>query len=442
MEADTVAQSVSGWLQRDAELLWHPYSSLSEPSPVRLVRGADGVRLQLDDGAGGTVEAIDAMASWWCMIHGYRHPVLDAAVKSQVDDFSHVMFGGLTHAPAIRLAERLVDITPEPLKHVFFCDSGSVSVEVAIKLALQYQVARGNSGRTRMLTVRGGYHGDTFAPMSVCDPVNGMHSLFTGALKEQVFGPQPPAGFERPYDDPELQAWAASMSELAERHADEVAGIIVEPILQGAGGMYPYSPACLRVLRELADRHGFLLILDEIATGFGRTGTLFASEHAGIEPDILCIGKALTGGYLSLAAMLCTTDVAHTVSNGPGGALMHGPTFMANPLACSVALASIDLLLSQDWPARIAQISAGLSAGLAPAASLPGVKDVRVLGAVGVVQLGGPVDMKRMTDAVLRRGVWVRPFRDLVYTMPPYVCTDEEIATIGAAITGAVEEVA
>jgi adenosylmethionine-8-amino-7-oxononanoate aminotransferase len=352
------------------------------------------------------------------------------------------MFGGLTHAPAIRLAERLVGITPEPLKHVFFCDSGSVSVEVAIKLALQYQVARGNSGRTRMLTVRGGYHGDTFAPMSVCDPVNGMHSLFTGALKEQVFGPQPPAGFERPDDDPELRAWAASMSELAERHADEIAGIIVEPILQGAGGMYPYSPACLRVLRELADRHGFLLILDEIATGFGRTGTLFASEHAGIEPDILCIGKALTGGYLSLAAMLCTTDVAHTVSNGPGGALMHGPTFMANPLACSVALASIDLLLSQDWPARIAQISAGLSAGLAPAASLPGVKDVRVLGAVGVVQLGGPVDMKRMTDAVLRRGVWVRPFRDLVYTMPPYVCTDEEIATIGAAITGAVEEVA
>jgi adenosylmethionine---8-amino-7-oxononanoate aminotransferase len=437
-----VSQSVSGWLQRDAESLWHPYSSLSEPSPVRLVRGADGVRLHLDDGQGGTVEAIDAMASWWCMIHGYRHPVLDAAVKSQVDDFSHVMFGGLTHEPAIRLAERLVDITPEPLKHVFFCDSGSVSVEVAIKLALQYQVARGNSGRTRMLTVRGGYHGDTFAPMSVCDPVNGMHSLFIGALKEQVFGPQPPAGFERPYDDPEFLAWAAELAAIAERHADEVAAIIVEPILQGAGGMYPYSPACLRVLRELADRHGFLLILDEIATGFGRTGTLFASEHAGIEPDILCIGKALTGGYLTLAAMLCTTDVAHTVSNGPGGALMHGPTFMANPLACSVALASIDLLVSQDWTTRIAQISAGLSAGLAPAAALPGVKDVRVLGAVGVVQLAGPVDLKRMTDAVLRRGVWVRPFRDLVYTMPPYVCTDDEIATIGAAITGAIEEVA
>ncbi|TCC58658.1 adenosylmethionine--8-amino-7-oxononanoate transaminase [Kribbella pittospori] len=432
---------MSGMLERDAELLWHPYSSLTEPSPVRLVRGASGVRLHLDDGDGGSVEAIDAMASWWCMIHGYRNPVLDAAVKRQVDDFSHVMFGGLTHEPAIRLAERLVEISPDPLRHVFFCDSGSVSVEVAIKLALQYQVARGNNGRTRMLTVRGGYHGDTFAPMSVCDPVNGMHSLFTGALKEQVFGPQPPAGFDRPDDDPEFLAWAASVSALAERHASEIAGIIVEPILQGAGGMYPYSPACLRLLRELADRHGFLLILDEIATGFGRTGTLFASEHAGIDPDILCVGKALTGGYLSLAATLCTTDVAHAVSNGPGGALMHGPTFMANPLACSAALASIDLLLSQDWAGRVAQISAGLSAGLAPAASLPGVKDVRVIGAVGVVQLGGPVDLPRMTEAALRRGVWVRPFRDLVYTMPPYVCTDEDIATIAAAITGAVEEV-
>jgi adenosylmethionine-8-amino-7-oxononanoate aminotransferase len=398
------------------------------------------VRLQLDDGAGGTVEAIDAMSSWWCMIHGYRHPVLDAALKAQIDEFSHVMFGGLTHEPAVRLAERLVEIAPEPIRHVFFCDSGSVSVEVAIKLALQYQVACGNNGRTRMLTVRGGYHGDTFAPMSVCDPVNGMHSLFTGALKEQVFGPQPPAGFDRADDDPEYLAWAAEMRALAAQYRDQVAAIIVEPILQGAGGMYPYSPACLKLLRELADEHGFLLILDEIATGFGRTGTLFASEHAGITPDILCIGKALTGGYLSMAATLCTTDVAHTVSGGPGGALMHGPTFMANPLACAVSLASIDLLLSQDWAGRIGQISNALATGLAAAAPLPGVKDVRVLGAVGVVQLAGPVDMLRMTDAVLRRGVWVRPFRDLVYTMPPYTCTDEEISTITTAITEAIAE--
>jgi adenosylmethionine-8-amino-7-oxononanoate aminotransferase len=276
--------------------------------------------------------------------------------------------------------------------------------------------------------------------MSVCDPVNGMHSLFTGALKEQVFGPQPPSGFDRPDDDAEFSAWASAMANTAAQHADEVAAIIVEPILQGAGGMYAYSPACLKVLRELADEHGFLLILDEIATGFGRTGTLFASEHAGIDPDILCVGKALTGGYLSMAATLCTTDVAHTVSSGPGGALMHGPTFMANPLACAVALASIDLLLSQDWSGNIARISAGLSDGLAPAIELPGVKDVRVLGAVGVVQLAGPVDMRRMTDAVLRRGVWVRPFRDLVYTMPPYICTDDEIATIGTAITEAIAE--
>ncbi|GAA1608509.1 adenosylmethionine--8-amino-7-oxononanoate transaminase [Kribbella sancticallisti] len=427
-------------LRRDAELLWHPYSSLTQPAPMHLVTRADGVRLQLDDGAGGSVEAIDAMASWWCMIHGYRNPVLDEALKRQVDEFSHVMFGGLTHEPAIRLAERLVEISPAPIEHVFFCDSGSVSVEVAIKLALQYQVARGNNGRTRMLTVRGGYHGDTFAPMSVCDPVNGMHSLFTGALKEQVFGPQPPAGFDRADDDPEYLAWAVAMRQVAAQYADEVAAIVVEPILQGAGGMYPYSPACLRLLRSLADEHGFLLILDEIATGFGRTGTFFASEHAGVDPDILCVGKALTGGYLSMAATLCTTDVAHTVSGGPGGALMHGPTFMANPLACAVALASIDLLLGQDWAGRVASISAGLSAGLAPAASLPGVKDVRVLGAVGVVQLGGPVDVKRMTDAVLRRGVWVRPFRDLIYTMPPYVCTDEEIATIGHAVTEAIAE--
>jgi adenosylmethionine-8-amino-7-oxononanoate aminotransferase len=427
-------------LGRDAATLWHPYSSLTEPAPMHLVRGADGVRLQLDDGAGGVVEAIDAMASWWCMIHGYRHPVLDAALKAQVDDFSHVMFGGLTHEPAVRLAERLVEITPEPIRHVFFCDSGSVSVEVAIKLALQYQVARGNNGRTRMLTVRGGYHGDTFAPMSVCDPVNGMHSLFTGALKEQVFGPQPPAGFDRADDDPEYMAWAAEMRALAAQYRDQVAAIIVEPILQGAGGMYPYSPACLKLLRELADEHGFLLILDEIATGFGRTGTLFASEHADITPDILCVGKALTGGYLSMAATLCTTDVAHTVSGGPGGALMHGPTFMANPLACAVSLASIDLLLSQDWSTRVNQISSALATGLAAAAPLPGVKDVRVLGAVGVVQLAGPVDMKRMTDAVLRRGVWVRPFRDLVYTMPPYTCTDEDITTITTAITEAIAE--
>jgi adenosylmethionine-8-amino-7-oxononanoate aminotransferase len=410
-------------LRLDAELLWHPYAAPG--APTRLVDGAEGVRLRFADGT----TAIDAMASWWCMIHGYRHPVLDAALADQAGRFSHVMFGGLTHEPAIRLAERLIEITPDPLRHVFFCDSGSVSVEVAIKLALQYQVARGRQGRTRLLTVRGGYHGDTFEPMSVCDPVYGMHSLFTGVLTEQVFGPRPPV------DEVELAEWTATMSTLAADHADEIAAIIVEPLLQGAGGLYPYHPGCLNVLRSLADEHGFLLIFDEIATGFGRTGSLFVSEI--VAPDILCLGKALTGGYLSLAATLCTPDIARTVSSGAGGALMHGPTFMANPLACAVALASIDLLLSQDWSGSVARISAGLSAGLAPAVVKPGVKDVRVLGAVGVVQLEGPVDVPRVTATALEHGVWVRPFRDLIYTMPPYVCTGDDIAQICTAIVAA-----
>jgi adenosylmethionine-8-amino-7-oxononanoate aminotransferase len=429
-------QSVRDVVERDAAMVWHPYSSLTSPGPIRVVDHAEGVRLHFADGS----SAIDAMASWWCMIHGYRNPVLDAALHAQVDRMSHVMFGGLTHAPAVELAERLVSLTPEPLQHVFFSDSGSVSVEVAVKLALQYQVARGRTGRTRLLTVRGGYHGDTFTPMSVCDPVTGMHSLFTGALKEQVFAPRPPAGIDRPYDDPEVVTWAEATRELAEQHAAEIAAIVVEPILQGAGGMYAYSPACLRFLRELADEHGFLLVLDEIATGFGRTGTLFACEHADVVPDIMCVGKALTGGYMSMAASLCTTEVGHTVSSGPGGALMHGPTFMANPLACAVSLASIDLLLASDWQADVARISTGLAASLAPARDLAGIKDVRVVGAVGVVQLEGPVEVSAVTEAALERGVWVRPFLDLVYTMPPYVCTDDDVTAIGTAIGEAVKE--
>ncbi len=429
-------RSVHDLLERDAAMVWHPYSSLTSPGQMRVVDHAEGVRLHFADGT----SAIDAMASWWCMIHGYRNPVLDAALHAQVDRMSHVMFGGLTHAPAVELAERLVSLTPEPLQHVFFSDSGSVSLEVAVKLTLQYQVARGRTGRTRLLTVRGGYHGDTFTPMSVCDPVAGMHSLFTGALKEQVFAPRPPAGIDREHDDPEVVAWAEATRALAERHTAEIAAIVVEPILQGAGGMHPYSPACLRVLRDLADEHGFLLVLDEIATGFGRTGTLFACQHADVMPDIMCVGKALTGGYMSMAATLCTTEVGHTVSSGPGGALMHGPTFMANPLACAVSLASIDLLLARDWKADVERICLGLRESLAPVRELPGVKDVRVVGAVGVVQLEGPVDVPSVTRTALERGVWVRPFLDLVYTMPPYVCTDDDIAAIGTAICEAVKE--
>ena len=435
--ADSDDDGVSNLLARDAELLWHPYSSMSNPGQVRLVDHADGAVLHFADGTA----AIDAMASWWCMIHGYRNPVLDDALRSQLDSMSHVMFGGLTHEPAINLAERLVAITPQPLQRVFLCDSGSVSVEVAIKLALQYQVARGIKGRTRMMTIRGGYHGDTFAAMSVCDPVTGMHSLFSGALQDQVFAPRPPAGFERPADDAQLQSWITETAAIADRNADSVAGIIVEPVLQGAGGMYAYSPHCLTALRQIADRHNFVLVFDEIATGFGRTGELFASEHAGVSADILCVGKALTGGYLSMAATLCTSDVAETVSSGPGGALMHGPTFMANPLACAVSIASIDLLLSQDWRGNIRRIEGELRASLAPAQDLAGVKEVRVLGGVGVIQLESPADVAAITEAALRRGVWLRPFLDLVYTMPPYISSDEQLAAIGAAMCGAIEEV-
>ena len=424
-------------LAQDAELLWHPYSSMSNPGQVRLVDHADGAVLHFADGT----TAIDAMASWWCMIHGYRNPVLDDALRRQINSMSHVMFGGLTHEPAITLAERLVAITPEPLQKVFLCDSGSVSVEVAIKLSLQYQLARGHKSRTRMMTIRGGYHGDTFAAMSVCDPVTGMHSMFTGALQDQVFAPRPPAGFDRAADDAQLQSWVAETAAIAERNADSVAGIIVEPVLQGAGGMHAYSPHCLTALREIADQHNFVLVFDEIATGFGRTGEMFASEHAGVSADILCVGKALTGGYLSMAATLCTSEIAETVSSGPGGALMHGPTFMANPLACAVSIASIDLLLSQDWQGNIRRIERELKVGLSAAEGMVGVKEVRVLGGVGVIQLESPAAVAAITEAALRRGVWLRPFLDLVYTMPPYISTDEQLATIGSAMSGAIEEV-
>ncbi|MGH3658015.1 MAG: adenosylmethionine--8-amino-7-oxononanoate transaminase, partial [Micromonosporaceae bacterium] len=339
---------------------------------------------------------------------------------------------GLTHRPAIDLARRLIDITREPLRHVFFCDSGSVSVEVALKMALQAR-----PGRRRVLTVRGGYYGDTLHDMSICDPVGGMHSLFTGTLPEQLFAPRPPGGFHLGTDDPAVAAWGDAVTALVERHRDEIAAIVVEPVVQGAGGMHVYSPACVRLLRQLADDAGALLILDEIATGFGRTGALFAHEHAGITPDILCVGKALTGGYLTLAATLCTTDVAEAVSGGEAGALMHGPTFMANPLACAVASASVDLLLSSDWQSRVRRIEALLADGLAEAATLPSAREVRVLGAIGVVQLTGPVNVPAATGAALANGVWLRPFRDLIYTMPPYVCTDDDVRQITQAITAA-----
>jgi adenosylmethionine-8-amino-7-oxononanoate aminotransferase len=395
------------------------------------VVSAEGVRLRLADGR----ELIDGMASWWCAVHGYRHPALDAAVHAQLGRMAHVMFGGLTHEPAVRLAERLVEMAPAGLERVFFADSGSVAVEVALKMCLQYQRAVGRPGRSRLLTVRGGYHGDTFGAMSVCDPVGGMHHLFTDVLPRHVFADRPPDGFDAPLD-PE---WAAQVRELAARHAHELAGAIVEPVVQGAGGMRVHSPACVRLVREVCDRHGLVMVADEIATGFGRTGALWACEHAGVSPDVMCVGKALTGGYVTLAATLCTAQIADAISAGEGGGLMHGPTYMANPLACAVALASLELLATGAWREQVARIERGLRAGLAPARELPGVADVRVRGAIGVVQLAREVDVPAATAAAVERGVWLRPFRDLVYTMPPYVISEEELAAVTSAVVDAVQ---
>jgi adenosylmethionine-8-amino-7-oxononanoate aminotransferase len=418
-------------LELDRLHVWHPYSPLPAAAPSLPVVSASGVRLRLADGR----ELVDGMSSWWCAVHGYRHPVLDGAVRDQLDRMAHVMFGGLTHEPAVSLAARLVELAPAPLEHVFFSDSGSVAVEVAIKMCLQYWRAQGRSQRSRLLTARGGYHGDTFGAMAVCDPVGGMHSLFDGILTEHVFVDRPPAGFARPLDE----AYGAHLTEAVERHAEELAAVIIEPVVQGAGGMHFYSPEVLRHLRRLCDRNDVLLIFDEVATGFGRTGALFACDHAGVAPDVMCVGKALSGGYLPLAATLCSPAIAEAISQGEGGALMHGPTFMANPLACAAALASTGLVASGAWRADVARIEHGLLEGLAPARDLPGVSDVRVLGAIGVVELDGLVDVVAATRAAVHRGVWLRPFRNLIYTMPPYVTGDADLATITEAVGAAAE---
>jgi len=417
----------------DREHLWHPYTSMTEPAPVRLVTGASGVRLTLGDGS----VLVDGMSSWWAAIHGYNHPVLNAALTEQAQDFAHVMFGGLTHAPAIRLAEKLVSLAPPGLEKVFLADSGSVSVEVALKMTLQHQRGLGRPERTRMLTVQGGYHGDTFGCMGVCDPVGGMHSMFASALPEHVFAPRPPAATAGP--DEGIEEWAAAFTALAREHAGTLAGIIVEPLLQGAGGMHAYPAACLQVMRDVADELELVLVFDEIATGFGRTGTLWAADAAGVSPDIMCVGKALTGGYLTLAAVLTTEAIGRGISASESGVLMHGPTYMGNPLACAVALASLVLLTSGDWAGTVARIGDGLAAGLAGARDLPGVHDVRTLGAVGVVQLDHLVDTAKAADAAAELGVWLRPFRDLIYTMPPYVTDDHDLARICAAVTRAAE---